>query len=718
MRIIKPQQLAVLKSGYQIGQQSWLGVSLVAGCWLSKPAHFATFTQIWQAWSRAPHGFPVLDSAEPKPFAEFLLAGIVSRPGTAARAAASVTVGPLDRHWQIDAERDDSGQLLPFTPCPLSHEQTLLTGDNPLGGSDARLVGADETTGLIAPTPVPQQFPLRQRWLSAVQPEMQSEHYRQHVFPGMPAALDARYFQLAPQSQQLQSPAWSAGTQIHLMGFSSQDSAQHFTLPEIEARCFYQRRDTAPAALDMPLKTLWLLPDSNLILLVYTGRIPLTHLLDDSIVTFAAALDNTQAKRPDSHFLDVLARRSAADAPPFEFLYDPDLMPSGLPLDAIVIGGPAAQEGHPCDQRLVQECYTRINQLRGQGAKSDTDIIPPDLSELDSLGSNGREQSLSAGLTHRGKHFTLSMTGSYSNILFQDCRFSDCQFRSGVWHQLQFERCRFENCLWDDFAITDSMLTQCTFTACRSDGFSVDQVSARDTQFIGCDFTAWHSSACRWDNLLMQRCQWPAASFSNDIITGWTLDDSTLPDAVFKKGLAERVLIRKADLHGLRVYHWTLCKASLVNTDLSSSYFSHSAIDGMTCAQDCNLSRSELSECVLKKVGLAHGDLYATKFEACAIEESSADGANLRKSHFTRCDMAGIRLQQADLDKSHWHQTSLQQACLYNASLSHAVFTDCNLTGANFAHTHDTNLACFDNCLLSAACWLPHRKQSSEEQAP
>ncbi|WP_455845879.1 DUF2169 domain-containing protein [Pantoea agglomerans] len=715
MRIIKPQQLAVLKSGYQIGQQSWLGVNLVAGCWLSKPAHFTTFSQIWQAWSRAPHGFPVLDSAELKPFAEFLLAGTVSRPATAKRADVSVTVGPIERHWQIDAMRDDSGQQMPFTPCPLTHEQSRLTEDNPLGGSGARLLSAGDTTGLVAPTPVPQQFPLRQRWLSAVQPEMHSEHYREHVFPGMPAALDARYFQLAPLSQQLQSPEWKAGTQIQLRGFSGHNSTLHFTLPEIETRCFYQRRDTIPTALDMPLKTLWLLPDSDLILLVFTGRIPISHLLDDSIVTFAAALDNTQVKRPDSHFLDVFARRSAANAPPFDFLYDPDLMPAGFPLDAVVIGGPGAQEGQSCNQDLVRESYKRINQLREQSMQAETEMTSPDLSELDSLGSDGLEQSLSASLTHRGKHFALSLTGSLSNTSFQDCRFSDCQFSSGVWHQLRFERCRFENCQWDDFAITDTTLTQCSFTACTSGGLSVDQVSARDTQFINCHFNAWHSSACRWDNLLMQRCHWPAASFSDDTFAGWTLDGSTLPDAVFKKGSAERVLIRKTDLHGLSAYHWTLGKASLVNTDLSSSHFSYSDIDGMTCAQDCNLSRSELTECLLKKVGLAHGDLQKTTFEACAIEESSADGANLRESHFIRCDMIGFRLQQADLAASHWNQTSLQQACLYNATLSHAVFTDCNLTGANFANTYDSNLACFNNCLLSAACWLPHRKYSVEE---
>ncbi|MGP3051972.1 DUF2169 domain-containing protein, partial [Serratia ureilytica] len=37
MRIIRPQQLVVIKGGYQIGADSRLGISVVAGCYLSRP---------------------------------------------------------------------------------------------------------------------------------------------------------------------------------------------------------------------------------------------------------------------------------------------------------------------------------------------------------------------------------------------------------------------------------------------------------------------------------------------------------------------------------------------------------------------------------------------------------------------------------------------------------------------------------------------------------
>lgn len=70
MRIIRPQQLVVLKSSYQIGHESHMGISVVAGCYLSKPEHMVTESQIWQAWKAAPL-FPHVDSAEPKPLLSF-----------------------------------------------------------------------------------------------------------------------------------------------------------------------------------------------------------------------------------------------------------------------------------------------------------------------------------------------------------------------------------------------------------------------------------------------------------------------------------------------------------------------------------------------------------------------------------------------------------------------------------------------------------------------
>ncbi|MBB1225407.1 type VI secretion protein, partial [Klebsiella pneumoniae] len=75
MRIIRPQQLVAIKGSYQIGTDSRLGISVVAGCYLSRPEHFVNEAEIWEAWKHVPLSLPILDVAEPKPFAEYLIAG-------------------------------------------------------------------------------------------------------------------------------------------------------------------------------------------------------------------------------------------------------------------------------------------------------------------------------------------------------------------------------------------------------------------------------------------------------------------------------------------------------------------------------------------------------------------------------------------------------------------------------------------------------------------
>lgn len=106
MRIIRPQQLVVIKGGYQIGADSRLGISVVAGCYLSRPEHFVNEAEIWEAWKRAPLSLPVLDVAEPKPFAEYLIAGHAGVGQPVKTLDVSADIGGLKRRWRVEGEDD------------------------------------------------------------------------------------------------------------------------------------------------------------------------------------------------------------------------------------------------------------------------------------------------------------------------------------------------------------------------------------------------------------------------------------------------------------------------------------------------------------------------------------------------------------------------------------------------------------------------------------
>ncbi|HIH5648191.1 TPA: DUF2169 domain-containing protein, partial [Serratia marcescens] len=172
MRIIRPQQLVVIKGGYQIGADSRLGISVVAGCYLSRPEHFVNEAEIWEAWKRAPLSLPVLDVAEPKPFAEYLIAGHAGVGQPVKTLDVSADIGGLKRRWRVEGEgRRGAMGAEPFLSVPLDHTSAWGGKDskeNPVGrgcndGLRPLLMtlsaegSAQERSPLAAPAPVPHE---------------------------------------------------------------------------------------------------------------------------------------------------------------------------------------------------------------------------------------------------------------------------------------------------------------------------------------------------------------------------------------------------------------------------------------------------------------------------------------------------------------------------------------------------------------------------------
>ncbi|CAI1706871.1 Uncharacterized protein conserved in bacteria [Serratia ficaria] len=233
MQIIKPQQLIFLNGRYQIGRQSHLGISVLTGFYLSDPQHFANEAEIWAGWEQAPLSHRVLDLAEPKPFAEYLLAGHAGIGEETTALDVSATVGSLSRRWRVQGEASQTSlQVQPFLRMPLDHPQSYGgegCTDNPLGrghqdGRSPQLMSVrndvlQRHSPLAAPGPVPQHFPLRKAWLDRVAPDMAGKAYLESIFPGYPQALDLRYFQLAPPEQRLSEAEWPDDVTFDLGGF-------------------------------------------------------------------------------------------------------------------------------------------------------------------------------------------------------------------------------------------------------------------------------------------------------------------------------------------------------------------------------------------------------------------------------------------------------------------------------------------------------------------
>ncbi|HBZ15520.1 MAG TPA: hypothetical protein DEO73_07145 [Pantoea sp.] len=718
MRIIKPQQLAVIKSGYQLGRQSYLGFSVVAGCWLQRKPQFTTESQIWQAWQQAPHQFPYLDDATPKPFAEFLLAGHVHRPHPVQTAEAAVTLNQITRRWHLKAARDDNGEFVAFNKMPLNHSVAANTSANPWGSRQPTLFMADRDEDLmVAPGPIPADFPLRNRWIKAIHTAMQDEDYRENIFPGMPVSFDTRYYQLASAAQQLATPAWPAQATGVLHGFSDEDSHLSFTLPNVEARAWIQRDKSQPAAVDMPLKTIWLLPDQNVILLVFTGSVAVSHMLDNSITALLVGLEDRAALRPDAHFLQVMERRCAASASPFEFMYDPDLMPEKGALDAFVPDDDKHGHAFPCDPAVTQQHYVQLRALIDSEKTTAPEPAIFDVKKLATLFPPEPIVDLDAADIVTGKRLSQPVIGNLTGRTFSHCQFVNCRFSAGTWQHMQFENCTFESCRWQNLTIHDSRFSQCHFYDCRQKNLQLTNISGHNLRFKACQLDHWHSHKGKWEALTFDDCRLCDAHFSQDALSAVTIHQSALMHSRFEDVIIQQAMFVNSTLEQLKATHLVMEKSSALASSFVGSHFSHSTFNSVTFGQRCDFSSAILDRCQWKKVGLAQSNLRFTQFTACAIEESSFERSQLNGTVFVRCDLTGVQLQQAQLNESQWQMSSLQQACLYGATLNGTTFHHCNLSGANLARVERDAQTAFAACLLQDVCWLPRRDTCQREVA-
>lgn len=204
---------------------------------------------------------------------------------------------------------------------------------------------AQERSPLAAPAPVPHEFALRKAHIDKVAGQIASKAYGRR-FPGCrPISIGAitrwrrRHSGCRKRRGRIGCPSNCRA--------SVRRAAIRGELPAVRGRAFIRRHDSEGLEeIELQRKTLWFLPDSDMALIIFTGNAPLTHLLDESIESLMLALDRCDAPRPFDYFRQVHHKRSDDDASPFEFLFDPDLMPAEMGLNVI-----RAASDHPSDLR-------------------------------------------------------------------------------------------------------------------------------------------------------------------------------------------------------------------------------------------------------------------------------------------------------------------------------------------------------------------------------
>lgn len=741
MRIIRPQQLILLKNGYQIGRDCRMGISVVAGCYLSRPAHFVTEPQIWQAWKAAPLCFRLPDAAEPKPCAEFLLAGHAGTGEPVTALDVSARVGPLSRRWRLQGESSqDGGSITPFMRMPLDHP--LCRGgtgckENPLGrgvGDNHRplVISADASglshSALVAPTPVPPGFHLRKKHLDKVARHMRDRHYLENVFPGFPATLDPRYFQMALPAQWLQAAEWPDEIPFELVGFRPHHAVLTGCFPAVRARAFiWQHQATAPEEVPLLRKTLWLLPDDDIGLLVFTGAITLEHLFAEPVETLLIALDAVQAMRDENHYRQVYARRHSTQAAPFEFLNDPDLMPQDMALNVI-----RDLSDHPDSCRYSAAPLSQTETAQFYQEIRSASAVQQQLQQAREMQTTAAQAAFSGtlppsdpvdqggGWLHTGEDVAENMTFTATDFAgrelrdkcFRFCIFERCNFDRSSFTDCRFDYCQFRHTSHRHSLLTDVHITDSFFQHSRWQNAQLTRCAWVKVTLENADLRSSSLTECCWRHGIINQSDFSAGLFQRCLIKHCCFSATALTQSQHRQGQFDSCLFGQCMAQQSVFTDSQLSKSSLTGGDWHNCGFIRCTLESVTTGLNIDLSASRYEQCQMEKIGFYQARLQGSRFIHSRLLEGCCDKANLSQIRVSACDMPGLRLREATLIQAFWSASSLQQGMLYNADLRDATFNACNLAGACLAMVRLSATSRFDRCLMEKAQWLPRRRQT------
>jgi len=704
MRIIRPQQAIVLRQSFQIGNQASLGLAVGIGWYLGRPLQFAHEPALWAALAAAPISHRVLDSVEPKPRAEWLLAGHAAN-GMSAREV-RVDVAGRCKRLLVRASGEDLA-------VPLDHPMAYggeAYADNPLGqghgDGHARLQlatvdGKFQNSPLAATTPLPPSFAGRARYLPG--PEAFDDNYLEHIYPGLPEGMDPAYGQMAAPDQWAVGEHWAPSTPYRLLGLQGGDF--HGATPAITVQLAAWLQDQSePQLLTAPCRTLWFFPDHALAIGLFHARIPLAHMTDLPLQTLLASVAWASAPRRLDELAAIVQRRDA-DSTGLAHLLDDELMPDGASLDAVT-----ATKDHPKSQRYepgpkatehAREHYAALRESMAAIAESpalsttaNNEVAPlpdPALLAVHTWPSQQRVQNMV--FVNQDLHADLLTDRHFENVTFQGCRL-------GAVRASSFVHCRFEHCTWEDADLHDVVWQGCHF---------------QDTQL-----TSLRLHRLAWRGGIGQRLKLAECSMESSELSDFCLEEShwhdvrlrqtRLHDLILKGGSIERgqwfdafvdtcvfdgQSWRRVVLHGCSIERSSFVDAHWAGTQVTSGRLSC-----LTFTPNALLEQTVWEDVELDRIGWRGVQLPSARFERCGLTDVCLIEASLCNSVLLNCDAPGLMAAGADLSESRLETCSLVHATLQGCVLSSARFIACDLGGADLAGCGRPPL---EQCLIEGA---------------
>ncbi|GJH24598.1 DUF2169 domain-containing protein [Caballeronia novacaledonica] len=701
MKILKPDNLALVYRGLRLARRDVLSIGMIAGFRFDDAGLDGLMPEpdVWAAVAGALGKNAILDEGYPKPVGEYLIHGAAHAPaGTqVVQQRVSARIGALGKSLVVSGERRFNALGLisaatPYARMPIE-PATAFGGtgcaDNPAGKGYAEIDDADGTR--IWPLPnvesetrriasrgdraAPAGFwgfgsdaPLRRQHLGAC-----DERWLKSEWPHLPSDTRPEFFLSAPSDQRL--PGYFTGDErFEIVNMHPRASVLQGVLPRLRARCFVNANDTL-TEVAAHAETLWLFPELECGVVLYRALANIADTDASQVTHVMAEWERlSDAPLPFEHYRDVfrdriavaVPARAAAAVEPAEAAA-PVAMPVAVAPQAAAISFDTS--GLSAVQTQTAALNNESRALMAKFGKTDADIAPylkgaapervPTLAEVKASVAELNAETRALMQKYGVKD---ADAARYLNQPEADASAADLP---GLLARLQAETQQ---------RLRDAGLSEADVRrqlASRPELAETLPHLAPPGVVSAADFAALATLAAKP----------PAPAIDLPAID---MPEAEAPAVV--RLTREDVIARHAARASLANYD--LSGVDLSKLDLSGADFSGAVLDKTSFAGS-RLADADFTRALLHGADLSETDLQRARFmqaSAAASTFAKADlrGAQLADADFTGADCTASKLNEADLRGAIFDQSKLAGADLSACRAQHASFTDADLSGAKF----------------------------------
>ncbi|MFM0516239.1 MULTISPECIES: DUF2169 domain-containing protein [Caballeronia] len=701
MKILKPDNLALVYRGLRLARRDVLSIGMIAGFRFDDAGLDGLMPEpdVWAAVAGALGKNAILDEGYPKPVGEYLIHGAAHAPaGTqVVQQRVSARIGALGKSLVVSGERRFNALGLisaatPYTQMPIE-PATAFGGtgcaDNPAGKGYAEIDNADGTR--VWPLPnvesetrriasrgdraAPAGFwgfgsdaPLRRQHLGAC-----DERWLKSEWPHLPSDTRPEFFLSAPSDQRL--PGYFIGDErFEIVNMHPRASVLQGVLPRLRARCFVNANDTL-TEVAAHAETLWLFPELECGVVLYRALANIADT-DASQVTHVMAGWERQgdAPLPFEHYRDVFRERIAVAVPArAAAAVEPAEAAAPVAMPVAVAPQAAAVSFDTSGLSAVQTQTAALNNesraLMAKFGKTDADIAPylkdaapervPTLAEVKASVAELNAETRALMQKYGVKD---ADAARYLNQPEADASAADLP---GMLARLQAEtQQRLRDAGLSEADVRRQLASRPELAETLPHLAPPGVVSAADFAALAALAAKPPAPAIDLPAIDMPEAEAPAVV------------QLTREDVIARH--AARASLANYDLSGV----------DLSKLDLSGADFSGAVLDKTSFAGS-RLADADFTRALLHGADLSETDLQRARFtqsSAAASTFAKADlrGAQLADADFTGADCSASKLNEADLRGAIFDRSKLAGADLSACRAQHASFTDADLSGAKF----------------------------------